>query len=349
MKQIFTSKYLSVVVLLSFVLINFHLAGQNLPPNRFRIVFYNVENFFDCEADLVSNDREFLPQTKRNWESEKYLQKQNNISQVILSVGKAGMPAMVGLCEVENSKVLTDLINNPKLKPFNYQFIHHESPDARGIDVALLYIPELFKPIANRAIQVELPNNETTRDILYISGKTPSNDTLHVFVCHLPSRSRGISKTEPLRLHAASILKREADLLLKKNPLSNIIIMGDFNDYPDDKSIVEVLEAKPLSKFFKTNELYNLTVPPAFKTEKGSYKHRTKWVMMDQIIVSGNMLNSESGFYTTFNNTYVFDSDFLLEDDIKYGGKKPFRTYIGIKYNGGYSDHLPVYTDFWYK
>jgi predicted extracellular nuclease len=310
---------------------------------------YNVENFFDCVNDSLTNDSEYLPGGMRGWNYAKYKQKQANIAKVISAIGGWEAPALVGLCEIESDKCLVDLTRFSGLKNFRYKFLHHESPDIRGIDVALLYQPTQFKPIHDQAIHINFPNapNTKTRDILYAAGIVPSGDTLHVFVCHFPSRLGGELESDDKRNYVASVLRTKVDSLFTRNQEANILIMGDFNDFPTNESILKTLSAKPLSDAISTANLYNLMYK--MHTEgKGTNKHEGDWGALDQIIVSGNLLNQKGKIFTNQINAHIFDADFLLEDDKTFLGKQPFRTYVGMKYHEGFSDHLPVYADFWY-
>lgn len=330
-------------VIMFFLAISFSLSAQS---EAFRAVFYNVENLFDCEADSVFNDKEFLPTAQRRWDMQKYQKKQDGIARILKDIGQKKMPSLIGLCEIENEHVLSALIQHKDLKRFEYNFIHYNSSDARGIDVALLYQPREFLPIKSEAIPVKFSNpDKKSRDILYTSGKLMQGDTLHVFICHFPSRSEGIKKTEPFRIEAAATLKFMTDSILQITPSANILIMGDFNDYPENRSILHTLKAQPPGRLIHSNELYNLTYQ-LDKAGEGTYKYRGKWCMPDQIIVSGNLLNTKSRLHTANENIQIFKADYLFEDDEKYGGKKPFRTYIWINYHGGYSDHLPLVVDF---
>ncbi|MDR0370288.1 MAG: endonuclease [Prevotellaceae bacterium] len=322
--------------------------GERILKN-YRIVFYNVENFFDMVDDSATADEEFLPGGMRGWNSTKYRKKQANISKVIAAIGGWDAPPLIGLCEVESNKALTDLTRYSPLAALKYEFIHHESPDPRGIDTALLYQPELFRPVADEALKVSFPEHPhmTTRDILYVSGIVPSNDTLHVFVCHFPSRLGGEMESENKRMTVAARLKAKIDELYRIYHNPNIVVMGDFNDYPDNRSLTEVLAAKEPSGDISATELYNLMIPLQ-KAGKGTHKYQGESGVLDQIIVSGALLNPQSGFYTLPQDVRIFDADFLLEDDRNYLGKQPFRTYVGMRYNDGFSDHLPVYVDCWY-
>ena len=340
-------KILIFVLLLSLLAIP--LCAQQESLRKFRVVCYNVENYFDCVDDSLTNDSEYLPSGMRAWNQTKYKQKQVNIAKVIASIGGWDTPALVGLCEIESRKALLDLTRYSPLKSFDYKFVHHESPDARGVDVALLYHPYQFFPLSDEAIHIRFPDtSSTTRDILYVCGTTLSDDTLHVFVNHFPSRLGGELESEERRTFVASVLRAKVDSLFAVHLKPNILIMGDFNDYPTNRSILETLKANPVTETIVETELYNLAYD-LHKQGKGTYKHIGEWGMLDQLIVSGSLLNPGNNLYTLPQDIHVFDADFLLEKDEKYLGNQVFRTYIGMKYNGGFSDHLPLYIDFWYK
>lgn len=326
------------------------VGAQTHEKQNFKVMCYNVENFFDCVDDSLTNDNEFLPTGIRGWNYTKYKKKQANIAKVVTAIGGWDAPALVGLCEVESEKCLSDLTHYSGLKSFRYKFLHHESPDPRGIDVALLYQSKLFKPIHDEAIRIRYPQAPAnrTRDILFASGIIPSGDTLHVFICHFPSRLGGEMETDDKRLFVASVLRSKIDSIFSVNVHPNIIIMGDFNDFPTNTSLTDVLKASPLSDSISTHCLYNLMYK-LHAEGKGSNKHLGDWGALDQMIVSGNLLNKENLIFTTQDNTHFFDADFLLENDNTYLGKQPYRTYAGMKYLGGFSDHLPIYADFWYR
>lgn len=314
----------------------------------FKVVSYNVENYFDYQHDSLKLDQEYLPGGIRGWNSQKYHAKQNHISQVIAAIGGWNPPTIVGLYEVENEKCMYELTNYSPLKNLKYKYIHYESPDARGIDVAMMYQSDMFKPIKSFPISINFPDDVyKTRDLLYVSGKIPTGDTLHLFFCHFPSRLGGELESEDRRSFVASTLRSKVDSIFETNLEAKIIIMGDFNDYPSNISIEKTLGASQLSDSIRSNKLYNL----AFALQEkgiGSHKFEAEWGMLDQIIVSGSLLNPEKKIFTTQSDMHVFNADFLLLDDEKYLGKKAFRTYNGMKYQGGYSDHLPVYVDLWY-
>lgn len=314
----------------------------------FRIMFYNVENLFDTENDPYKNDDEFTPDTGRYWTKTRYNEKLRNIYKVIVAVGGWDLPQIVGLSEVENLKVLKDLINYTPLYKSDYKIIHYNSPDARGIDVALLYRENYFSVISHKPIPVVWPKHigtGTTRDILYVCGVTNLEDTLHVFVNHWPSRWGGQIETEEKRMHVAKLLKHSTDSIFKINKTANIVVMGDLNDHPTDRSLTESLQAQTNFDKIKSNKLYNLSYYLQVEKKLGTHKHQDQWGIIDQIIVSGALLSGEGKIYTTLDDAHVFNEDFLLETDQKFTGKKVKRTYIGFKYHGGYSDHLPTYVD----
>lgn len=314
-----------------------------------RIMCYNVENYFDCVDDSATLDEEYLPGGMRGWNYQKYEQKQANISKVITAIGGWEPPVLVGLCEVESERALRDLTAFSGLKSLKYRFVHYESPDARGVDVALLYQPSKFKVIHSKPITVvnpEFPESKT-RDILYASGKMPTGDTLHVFVCHFPSRLGGELESEEKRMFVASVLRSSVDSVFRLNPNAAVVIMGDFNDYPDNKSMLEVLGALPPDTKPEAGKLYNLMYP-LHKAGRGSHKHNGEWGALDQIIVSGGLLNMKQKVFTTTADAQIFEAPFLLEEDKSFLGKQPARTYVGMTYKGGFSDHLPVFVDLWY-
>lgn len=319
-------------------------------PIRFRVASWNVENLFDTRHDSLKDDKEFLPDAIRHWNYSKYKKKLADISSVITAIGEWNAPALVGLCEVENDSVLIDLTRRSPLKELGYRYVMTNSPDIRGIDVALLYQRDQFKLLSYRSITIPpLKKNRPTRDILHVNGLLLTGDTLDIFVCHLPSRSGGAKESESYRLHAAGIVRTTADSILHHRLHPQLIIMGDFNDYPTNKSIVDILqaEAPPVStKQIQPLKLYHLLARKAKAHRFGSYKYHGEWGLLDHLIVSGTLLNPSSDFFTSEEKANVLRLPFLLKEDEKYGGDEPFRVYKGMKYQGGISDHLPIYTDF---
>lgn len=331
------------ICILLFFLISFSGYSQN--DNSYKILFYNVENLFDTYDDTLINDEEFLPEGDRFWSNYKYYDKLKSIYKVIVAIDGWTPPAIIGLCEIENKKVLADLVNNTPLVKFEYQIIHKDSPDRRGIDVALLYLEEFFSPISYEAIPIHFPDNpeSKTRDILYVKGIANKTDTLNIFVNHWPSRWGGQLESENRRVFVASVLKSKVDSIFQVNPKSNVIVTGDFNDYPDNKSISEVLKARQQYDTIENGQLYNLSAH-LFKTKNiGSHKYHGEWGVLDQFMVSGSLLQKKNKISTSLDDIHIFNADFLLEPDEGYYGFEPKRTFIGYKYNGGFSDHLPTY------
>ena len=302
--------------------------------NPCKILFYNTENLFDTENDPSTNDDEFTPSGDRRWTSKKLEQKIDRLAKVIVAAGAWENPAVIGLCEVENLIVLEKLIGHPLLKKSDYRIIHKDSPDRRGIDVALLYRKGLFFPENYSAIPIVDEKGDTiaTREILHVSGNLQDKKAVHFFVNHWPSRYGGLMETDANRELAAVLLKKSIRAVLEKEPDANIICMGDFNDQPWDDSLAKILgAAKPADS--GNTELVNLSWE--WKTSPtGTLKYQQEWNIFDQFIVSKNMLTSCSAS--------IFSEGFLLEKDTKFNGYRPFRTFNGFQYHGGFSDHLPV-------
>jgi predicted extracellular nuclease len=335
-------------LLLLIVTTTFSLFGEtNDEKEYFRVMSYNTENYMDYRHDSLSAVSEFSPTGMRAWNSSRYRQKRDKIAKVIVAVGEWNPPALVALCEIENQAVLEDLTLRSPLRNLNYQISHFESPDPRGIDVALLYQPKQFKPYHQAPITIHFTNSphQRTRDILYVAGTLRNNDTLHVFVNHFPSRLGGELESENSRIAVATVLRQKVDSLFQDNPHANILIMGDFNDYPDNFSVNETLRALSERTLTETPSLYNLFYTTHKEGEIGSYKHNGQWGMLDQIIASSHLFNGGGHTYINPGSAQVFAPDFLLEEDESGFGKRPFRTYVGIKYHEGFSDHLPVYVD----
>ena len=313
-------------------------------------MFYNVENLYDTKDNPDTNDDDLTSEGNLRWSDFRYWKKLHDISKVIISVGEGYPPALVGLCEVENDSVLFDLTKRAALNRHKYEYIITTSKDHRGSNTALLYQRDQIKIISKRTYTpyFEDAPDRTTRDILHVTGKIINGDILDLFICHFPSRSEGIRKTRPYRVECARLLKQKTDSLLRVRKNANIIIMGDFNDYPADTSMKETLNAKSLEDSIVSGNLYNMVYHKSIVKNKtiGTYKYRGKWDYIDQIIVSENLLRPLNRTAIKSNEAFVYSADFLLEkDNDKYGGMKPFRTYSGWKYLGGYSDHLPIYID----
>ncbi len=313
----------------------------------FRIMFYNTENLFDTYDDTLKNDEQFLPKGDKHWTYTKYLEKLKNIYKVIIGVGGWEPPEVVGLCELENRLVLEELLSKTPLQNIDYEIIHFESPDRRGIDVGMLYRKSKFQVIEKKPIPVVFPfdANKPTRDILYVKGITSKNDTLHLFVNHWPSRWGGQMETDGKRQYAASVVRKNVDSILNTNPKANIVIMGDFNDHANNKSLTDVLRANRKYDNISNNELYNLTYHLEESEGLGTHKYQGEWGVLDHLIVSGNILNHTTNPFSSLSGVHIYNKEFLLEKDNGAVGYKPFRTYVGFKFHGGFSDHLPVYLD----
>lgn len=306
------------------------------------VAFYNVENLFDTEDDPNNpRDNEFLPSASKAWTQERYVEKLNNIGSVLKGIN---YPILIGLSEVENRKVLEDLISIDILSDQAYQIVHEDSPDYRGIDVALLYQSDEFAVENWESFEVSINDptidNFTTRDILQVKG-TWKNTPLYVLINHWPSRSGGVAQTEFRRVTVAEKLKEIITNIQQEDAAARIIIMGDFNDEPTNKSIQEILPAQVNKTPLEAQLLYNCTSELDDRGE-GSYNYQGNWQMLDQIIVSGSLLDKNASPFV--ENFQVYKADDLLFNHPEYG-VSPDRTYGGDNYYGGYSDHLPVFVE----
>lgn len=295
----------------------------------------NCENLFDCRHDSLKNDYEYLPEGSRRWTPRKYWRKVNNIAKEIISCSRAddkesstvSFPDFVALCEVENDSVMTALTRRSLLRNARYSYFVTGSADARGIDVALLF-RETFTPLRHYSLRTQpVENMRPTRDILYVSGIFRSLDTLHIFVLHAPSRLGGEQATRPFRTAVARRLCRSVDSILDVSPAANIIVAGDFNDYTGDVPLQEIY----------CRSLSDVTAGArGMHGAKGTYRYRGRWGSLDHILLSPPLRQK-------VRSAYINDLPFLTEEDEKYGGRKPRRTYSGFKYRSdGFSDHLPL-------
>ena len=313
----------------------FSLFSQNnSDKSPYKIMFYNVENLFDTVDDPATNDDEFTPSGDRHWTTKKLDQKIGNIAKVFVAAAEWNSPALIGLCEIENQFVLEKLINHPLLRNQEYRIIHKDSPDHRGIDVAILYRKDLFNPTDYSTIPIVNEDKDTiaTREILHVEGKFTNGKECHFFVNHWPSRYGGLMETDSNRKLAAICLKQAIDKILIENPESNIICMGDFNDQPEDESISTILGAS--SKLDNESMLINISSDWNSGGQTGTIKHQQEWAVFDQFIITRNLGSS--------TKAHIFNKAFLLEPDTKYTGFKPDRTFAGFRYTGGFSDHLPI-------
>lgn len=306
--------------------------------------FYNQENLFDTLDDPHKNDNEFLPTAKNNWNTEKYTNKLNHMAKVIASINEGKGADVLGMCEVENDAVLTDLTKNAQLKKMSYKYVHFEGPDERSIDNALLYNSKKLTVLASAAYPVifkENPNSKT-RDILTVKlmdKKTKA--TFIVLVNHFPSRLGGEAESAPKRNNAASILRGIYDSISKVDPTLPVIMLGDFNDYPTNESISKVLNAKGHVNELSSNDLFN-AMYELHEQKQGSHFYRGEWGTLDQIMMSNNLVNCTGKVCYKTSSVTIYKQEWMLETEGKYKGS-PLRTFVGAKYLNGYSDHLPVY------
>ena len=293
----------------------------------FTIVELNCENLFDYTHDDGKQDTEYLPESDRHWSSQRYWRKMNNIAQELLSCSDDGIPDLIALCEVENDSVMHDLTRRSLLRNAGYQYLMTSSPDVRGIDVALLYSPFTFAPIRSYSIRVKpVEGMRPTRDILYVCGETVSGDTLHVFVVHQPSRFGGEKKSRPFRKAVTDRLCVSIDSIRAISPDAKLLVAGDFNDGVDGASLQQ----------YEQHGMVNLTKQAKGDNGvRGTYRYQGEWESIDHILGSSSITNK-------VDTAYIHAPQFLLEEDAKYGGYRPRRTYIGPRYQGGFSDHLPL-------
>lgn len=303
------------------------------------IAFYNIENLFDTKDDEHTNDNDFLPDGKKKWTTKRYENKLRKLGQVISQIGEDDIdfpPALVGLAEVENRQVVKDLIESKYLKHYNYDIVHYDSSDERGIDVALIYNTDVFKVSHSEPFAVYLTKDDGrrdyTRDVLLVTGRL-NDEQVHIIVNHWSSRRQGEKETEHKRLASADTVNRVIEVLNNNYENPKVIVMGDFNDTPQNNSVVSLEEKSNLYNPFKTIST----------RDKGSLNHDFEWHLFDQILISTNFFDATS---TKFNlsKADVFDSQFLTQYHGKFKGQ-PFRTYVGKRYKGGYSDHFPVYIE----
>ncbi len=309
------------------------------------VAFYNVENLFDTINDPNFNDEEFLPEGNNKWNTEKYNIKLKNISKVlqdIANVNNKECLTVVGLCEVENKEVLNDLISTPKLKSCNYGIVHYDSRYNRSVDVALLYSKDEMVVVNSKAYPLIMPNDTSfnTRDQLLVSGII-DGELMHFIVNHWPSRRGGEERSIPLREAAAKLCRSIVDSIYKTDSLAKIIIMGDLNDDPTNKSVLVHLNAKSSKEKTKKGDLYNPMYDIFVKKGIGTLAYNDKWNLFDQFIVSFPLIDKKTKGLK-LKKAAVFNASYLLQKEGQFSGY-PFRTYIGNKFIGGYSDHFPSY------
>lgn len=331
MKRIFS-------LLLLFITIS---ACAQKKAEVYPIAFYNVENLYDTVKDKDVDDEEFTPQSKKQWTNDKYTKKLNNLAFVISKLGKkenTDGAVIIGLAEVENKKVLNDLVKRNSIAKTGYKYVHYDSPDKRGIDVALLYNPKYFKVTSSTKYPYKSFKNFTvyTRDHLLVSGVL-AGESVHIIVNHWPSRRD--PESSPRREQAAANCKHITDSIRQADPKAKVIIMGDLNDDPQDKSCSVVLNAKKEQSEVKAGGLYN-TMWKILESGIGTLCYKDKWNLFDQIIISDNWLGSDKSTLK-FVKAEVYNPDFLIQQSGKFKGY-PLRTFSGNNFMNGYSDHFPT-------
>ncbi|GMN09723.1 endonuclease [Croceitalea sp. MTPC9] len=330
-----------------FFLLPFFLFGQTKKTYKIRtIAFYNVENLFDTINDTLIFDDERTSLGSYHWTQKRYQKKINHISKVLSEIGKditSTSPDIIGLCEVEKAAVLTDLVQHQNLKEKDYGFIHFDSPDERGIDVALLYKKASFLPDTFKSHRLLLFNEEGhrdyTRDQLVVSGLLDDGQ-VYLIINHWPSRSGGEARSKPYRKKAAELNKRIIDSIQRLDVTAKIISMGDFNDDPRDNSFKKVLKTRGKIKQLDSTSLYN-PMEKLYKKGVGSLAYRDKWNLFDQFFFTSNLVKNKKDSYS-FWKAGVFSPNYLKTPNGRYKGY-PYRTYVGTTYQGGYADHFPVY------
>lgn len=339
-KMIYRKKAVALVLMLSMHWLAY--SQDRVDSKPVRVMFYNAENLFDTIDDSLKDDIEFLPGGLMRWNKSRYYNKINSVSKVIIAAGEWNPPAIVGLCEIENRKVLNDLVFGTALSAFGYGILHEESPDTRGIDVCMIYRKDLVTVIDHR---LWIPENINagefhSRGVLYAKCLV-CNDTLHMLINHWPSRRGGVLAGEGLREGMARRVRHAVDSLCSySDGKSKILIIGDFNCTPSDPLMSEMVDPDSAGSC----PLTNLSDGKMTGTG-GTYRYQGTWEMIDQIIVSGGLLNSNNGLDTDKEYFRIFCPDFLLKNDVKYPGMVPLSTYRGYSYQGGFSDHLPVLID----
>jgi predicted extracellular nuclease len=340
-------KHIVILLLASLPIL---LAAQKDEYKVGTIGFYNLENLFDTLDNPAINDQDFLPTGAYLWNTQKYLSKQANMAKVISLIGTDLTPdgvAILGVAEVENRKVLEDLCAQEALKSRNYQIVHYDSPDERGIDCGLLYQAKYFTPLGSRNLPVLLTDPKTgkrdfTRDILYVAGLF-DGEPIHIMVGHWPSRRGGEAASAWARSAAAAVCKANADSLRTINPDAKIIMMGDLNDDPNNKSVTVVLQSKGKSEEVEKGDFYN-PFYDMFKAGNGTLGYQDAWNLFDQIMVSKGFVFKKTGGWQLYK-AMVFRQPWLLATEGRYKGY-PHRTFSGDVFINGYSDHLPTYLYF---
>tara|TARA_Y100000589_G_scaffold329074_1_gene374715 strand:+ start:8933 stop:10006 length:1074 start_codon:yes stop_codon:yes gene_type:complete len=339
-------------LLLPALIVLFFSAYAQLDKNKkyqvATVAFYNLENLFDTIIDPDTNlilREDFTPDAPKHWNSKRYWEKMERMADVISQIGTEVNPAgpqILGVAEIENINVLKDLSKQPKLKKMHYGIVHYDSPDHRGIDVGLFYDSLRFKVLYSRPYRLKIPEDSsfTTRDLLYVKGVLDNADTLHFIVAHWPSRRGGQKRSEPKRIAAAQLSRSVIDSIMKTNPEAKVILMGDLNDDPNNKSMTKYLKAREHKEDAINGALFNPMIG-FYKKGIGTLAYRDNWNLFDQFVLTPGLLKEDYSSYRYFKAN-VFNKEFLKQQEGAFKGY-PKRTYVGTNYLGGYSDHFPVY------
>ncbi|ULC59940.1 endonuclease/exonuclease/phosphatase family protein [Flaviramulus sp. BrNp1-15] len=334
---------ISIFIICVFMTVN----AQEKKFKIHTIAFYNLENLFDTINDPNKFD-EFSPimELKTN-HSEAYKQKIHNMARVIADIGNdvtKNSPAIIGVCEIENKTVLEDIVNDSLLISKNYGIIHYDSPDARGIDVALLYQKNIFTPINTSSHELKIYDDQNqkriyTRNQLLVSGKL-ENDLIHLIVNHWPSRRGGEARSRPKRVAAAKLNKHLIDSLQVIDPYAKILIMGDLNDNPNNTSVKKVLKTKKDKRKVDLKGIYN-PFEKLYRNGLGTTAYRDSWSLFDQIMVTKPLLEKDYSSFR-FYKSGIFNKQYLIQNQGAYKGY-PFRSWSDGGFSNGFSDHFPVY------
>jgi hypothetical protein len=317
----------------------------------YKIMFYNMENFFDTIDDPTVHDEEFLPNGAKRWNTAKYEKKLHNMERVIRGVATANtlsFPIVIGVAEVENRSVLEDIVSTQQLVQARYDICHYDSPDARGVDVAFLYRPDIFKKQGSYNFRVNIPSlpNFRTRGIVAMWG-TIEEEPFYFMVAHWPSRLGGQEASAFKRNAVGAQMRAIADSVLQVNPATHVICMGDFNDDPTDASVAEYLGAKGKIKELKEGDFFN-PFTAMLKSGMGTLAYRDAWNIFDNIVLTENLVHGAEGKFRLVNKSHtkyygnIYKPNYLMQQDGQYKGY-PLRTFSGNNFLGGYSDHLPVF------
>jgi endonuclease/exonuclease/phosphatase family metal-dependent hydrolase len=300
-----------IIYIISLIVLPLPILAENA---SLRIVSYNVENLFDTKHDTLKNDSSFLPDGMHHWTYRRYQTKIDRIAQVLVNIGGWESVPLVGLCEVENAQCLRKLCY--QLRRFHYKYVHYDSPDERGVDVALLYDSTRISILDSQALPLPL-EDDATRDILYVSAVYELRDTIHLMVCHLPSQLGGASASDWKRQMAKDLIQSRIDSILLYHPNAKIVVMGDMNTLPQE-------DLRGMANMMLSIQ----------KSGQGTHKYQGIWTCLDQFYVSHSIFPQSTAM--------IFSPQWLLEEDTKYLDVQPRRTYVGYRYHDGYSDHLPI-------